>query len=151
VDMIITENFQVVTVNPTDQSVTVVEGVDGTSTKLLLQSMQVLGTILPPPPTDANGQPVATAGAVLNGQQEIVILGATAQQAEAIRFAQDQAKTISLVLRSPKDFVDVDGKTQTIPPDVITTGIILKTYVDQYGVLTPEVIQAILPTPSPTR
>ena len=61
---------------------------------------------LPPPPAPAEGEPAPTPGDrrhALNGQQEIVILGVTAPQAEVIKFAQMDG-TITLVLRSAADF-----------------------------------------------
>ena len=42
------EKFPVITVNPADDSVTVVSGLNSTSVKVLLQGLQVLGTLLPP-------------------------------------------------------------------------------------------------------
>src|SRR6185369_4975095 len=99
------------TLNPTDNSITVVAGLNGTSVKLLIEGMQVLCRQLPPQAAPANGQaaPAPSAGGVsLNGQQEIVILGVTASQAEIIKFAQLDG-SISLVLRSSKDFVDASG------------------------------------------
>ena len=42
------DKFPVITVNPADDSVTVVSGLNSTSVKVLLQGMQVLGTLLPP-------------------------------------------------------------------------------------------------------
>ena len=78
--------------------------------------------------------------------QELVLLSVTAQQAEVIKFAQIDGN-ISLVLRSPADFVDENGEPiVSLPPG--TTGIILKTLVDGgYGVLRPELVEAILPGP----
>ena len=52
VDMVVgirADKFPVITTNPADNSFTVVAGINGTSVKLLLQGMQVLGTLLPPP------------------------------------------------------------------------------------------------------
>ena len=40
--------FPVTTVSPVDNSITVVTGLNGTSVKLLLQGLQVMGTLLPP-------------------------------------------------------------------------------------------------------
>ena len=52
------------------------------------------------------------------------------------------------MLRSPNDFIDpATGKPFEAPgrlPDP-TTGIILKTLVDNYGVLPPELIETVLP------
>lgn len=115
------------------------------SSKLLLQGLQVMGTLLPPPTAQAqeptaSGQPAP--GTTLNGQQEIVILAVDAQQAEVIQYVQLDA-SVSLVLRSPDDFLDpTTGKPLTPAPDV-TTGIILKSLVDTYGVLPPQVVQAV--------
>ena len=141
------DKFPVVTVNPEDNSITVVAGINSTSVKLLIQGMQVVGTLLPPPPVDAQGQPVTNAdGTALTGQQEIVIVAATAQQAEIIKFAQLDG-SISLVLRSIDDF-ERDPETQQLLPRLpdATTGVILKTLVDEHGVLIPQLLETILPT-----
>ena len=153
VDVVIgltSSSFPVVTVNPDDESITVVQGLNGTSVKLLLQSLQVIQTILPPPATDANGNPVVSGGVVLNGQQELVIVAGTANQIEVLKFIQMDAN-VSLVLRSAADFQERDPVTNAviIPVDEITDGVILKTLIDRYGVLRPQLIEAILPTPTP--
>ena len=153
VDVVIgltSSNFPVVTVNPDDQSITVVQGLNGTSVKMLLQSLQVIQTILPPPPTDANGVPQTSTGVVLNGQQEIVIISGTANQIEVLKYIQMDAN-VSLVLRSAADFQERDPVTNAviIPVDEITDGVILKSLIDKYGVLRPQLIEAILPTPAP--
>jgi Flp pilus assembly protein CpaB len=164
VDMVVgftADKFPVITSNPQDQSFTVVSGLNSTSVKLLLQGMQVLGTLLPPPPSDTTSTATpapdgSTGGGTttsLNGQQQIVILAIDAQQSEVIKFAQLDG-SISLVLRSGKDFLGPDGKP--LPdgpvPDT-TTGIILKSLVDTYGVLPPELVETVLPAqganPSP--
>jgi pilus assembly protein CpaB len=151
VDMVIgvtADKFPVITVNPADQSFTVVAGLNGTSVKVLIQGMQVLGTLLPPPEATneapaASGAPPAGGSTALNGQQEIVVLSVNAQQAELIKFSQLDA-SISLILRSPDDFVDASGQPITPVPDE-TTGVILKTLVDTYGVLPPELVETVLP------
>jgi pilus assembly protein CpaB len=158
VDMVVgftADKFPVITLNPNDSSFTVVSGINGTSVKLLLQGMQVLGTLLPPPTATAQDQnaPQPSAGAgggggtatALNGQQQIVILAVTAQQSEIIKFAQLDG-SMSLLLRSPDDFIDPVTKlplTSVVPDE--TTGIILKTLVDTYGVLPPELVETVLP------
>jgi len=155
VDMVVgftADKFPVITLNPNDSSFTVVSGINGTSVKLLLQAMQVLGTLLPPPPAQAQDQnaPQPSAGAgggtatALNGQQQIVILAVTAQQSEVIKFAQLDG-SMSLVLRSPDDFIDPTTKAPITPIPDETTGIILKTLVDTYGVLPPELVETVLP------
>ncbi len=146
------DKFPVITADEDTNTFTVVAGLNSTSVKMVLQGMQVLGTLLPPPPAAAQAQdpnaPPAEPGTVLSGQQEIVILAVTAQQAEIIKFAQLDSPLFSLVLRSPKDFIDPETNLPYEPgikiPDP-TSGVILKTLVDNYGVLPPELIEAILP------
>jgi pilus assembly protein CpaB len=152
VDMVVLfppEQFPVITANAQDNTFTVVAGLNGTSVKLLLQGMQVICTLLPPPqaqPQAQEGQPTAQPGTALTGQQEIVALAVDAQMAEVIKFGQ-VAGNISLILRSADDFRDpatgLPLETPPLPDE--TTGIILKTLVDRYGVLPPELIETVLP------
>ncbi len=76
-----------------------------------------------------------------------MILSVTAQQAEIIKFVQMDGN-VSLVLRSPEDFID-PTTGQPFPdgpvPDT-TTGVILKTLVDTLGVLPPELVETVLPS-----
>jgi Flp pilus assembly protein CpaB len=140
------DKFPVVTLNPTDNSITVVAGLNGTSVKLLIEGMQVLCRQLPPPPPPANGEapaPTASNGTSLNGQQEIVILGVTAPQAEIIKFAQLDG-SITLVLRSAKDFVDAAGNPIPAPPSG-TEGVTLKILTTDFAVPIPELVEAVLP------
>jgi Flp pilus assembly protein CpaB len=147
------DKFPVITADEDTNTFTVVAGLNSTSVKLVLQGMQVLGTLLPPPTTttapapQASGAPPAQPGTALTGQQEIVILAVTPQQAEIIKFAQLDSPLFSLVLRSPKDFIDPETNLpfENGPIPDATTGVILKTLVDNYGVLPPELIEAILP------
>lgn len=127
---------------------------DPTSVKVLIQGIQVVTTLLPPAPTAETGAATPAPGAgsgtgtSLNGQQEIVILAVTQQQAEVIKFVQVDGN-ITLTLRSPKDFVDANGNP-VVPPTVTTTGVVLKTMVDDWGVLPPALITVPQPTPLPT-
>ena len=89
------EQFASVTQDPANPNQVIVTnpGPKGATVKLILQGMQVLGTLLPPvaPPAGQRrgiGRARAAPGTVLNEQQEIVILAVTAQQAEVIRYAQ---------------------------------------------------------------
>ena len=137
-------------------------GPKGATVKVLLQGMQVLGALLPPVAPPAEGAPAASGapaepGTTLNEQQEIVILSVTAQQAEVIRYAQLQANpllTLSLVLRSPDDFIDPATKQPVTPVLAETTGVTLKILLDQYGVLPPVIEGPVLPNnrlPTPIR
>ncbi len=136
------DKFPVVTLSQSDDQITVVSGLNATSVKLLLQGMQVVGTLLPPRET-AEGQAAGDPGTTLTGQQEIVILAVTSQQAEVIKYAQMDG-VISLVLRSPLDFRDENGNV--IPGSVVgTTGVTLRVLVDEYDVLIPQLVEAVLP------
>jgi pilus assembly protein CpaB len=147
-----------------DESIITAPGPKGATTKVLLQGMQVLGSLLPPvaPPSEAapaaSGAPTPAPGTTtLNEQQEIVILSVTAQQAEVIRYAQLQANpllTLSLVLRSPDDFIDPTTGQPLTPATAETTGVTLKILLDQYGVLPPVIEGPVLPNnrlPTPIR
>jgi Flp pilus assembly protein CpaB len=140
-------DFPVSTIDKTTGQPTPVAGLGGNSTKLLLQNMQVVGALLPPAPATTAGQatpaPGSTGTALGSAPSEMVILAVTAQQSEVLKYVQLDG-CISLILRSPKDFVDASGKP-TEPPLDKTTGTILKTLVDEYGVLPPQIIEAILP------
>jgi Flp pilus assembly protein CpaB len=153
------DKVPILTVDPTTRALTPVTGINSTTTKLIVQDMQVIGTLVSQPQTTTGGASPAPGG--LNGQTELVILAVTAQQAEVIKFAQIDG-LITLVLRSPKDFVDASGAPVTPPIDQ-TSGIVLKTLIDRFGVLPPEVIFApnsalpsaaplpsATPTPTPT-
>ncbi len=125
-----------------DGSVTVVSGINPLSIKLplLLQDVQVIGVIEPPPPappTTAQGQPPASqAPAFTEPVNKLLILSVTPAQAEVLLFARS-AGALDVILRSPLDA----GQT------VDTTGVILKTLVDEYGILPPEIVQVPIPTP----
>jgi Flp pilus assembly protein CpaB len=114
---------------------------NATSVKVLVQNVQVLATLLPPPTASNNQAAQASpgtqtnAGTALNGQQEIVVLALTPQQVELVRFTQLDGN-LSLVLRSTAD--------QQLPPD-ITSGITLRMLVDKYGVLVPRIVLGIVP------
>jgi pilus assembly protein CpaB len=136
--------FPLTQIDPETDAVTLVPGVNPTSVKLLIEGRQVLGRLLPPPPAAANGQPAPSEGTTLTGQQEIVIVSVTPTQAEIIKFAQMDG-SISLVLRSAKDFVDEAGNPIDQPPSG-TEGITLKKLTDSFAVPIPELVEAILPT-----
>ncbi len=160
VDMVVgltADKFPVITVSPGDNAITVVAGLNSTSVKLLLQGLQVMGTLLPPPPARpptrrrcrrrraaGTGAPSGP-GTNLNGQQEIVILAVTAQQAEVLKFAQMDGN-VTLALRAVGDFVDPLTGAVLPPVAAVTTGVTLKVLVDSYGVLPPEVVQTVTPT-----
>jgi Flp pilus assembly protein CpaB len=123
---------------------------NSTTIKTVVEGLQVLGTLLPPPTTAQqpapSGQPQGAT--TLNGQQEIVILAATSQEAEAIRFAQVDG-TIALVLRSADDCKNADG-TAGPCPIIPTSGITLRHLIDDFGILPPQVIEVLEPSPYPS-
>jgi Flp pilus assembly protein CpaB len=141
------DKFPVITLNATDNTFTVVNGINATSAKLLLQGMQVIGTLLPPPTAAATQQGASPApgepSTNLNGQEEIVILAVAPQFAEVIKFAQMDG-SLSLILRSPKDFRDDQGNP-IVPPPAGTTGVTLKVLVDEYRVLIPQLVETTVP------
>jgi Flp pilus assembly protein CpaB len=160
------EQFASITEDPANENQVIVTnpGPKGATVKLILQGMQVLGTLLPPvaPTTVAEAAPAASpsgapttpgaTGTTLNEQQEIVILAVTAQQAEVIRYAQQMANpllTLSLVLRSPDDFIDPETGEPVPPVLAETTGITLQELIDTYGVLPPTIAQPVIPVPTP--
>ena len=153
------EQFSTITTDPANPKLVTVTnpGPKGSTIKLILQGMQVLGTLLPPVAAPAANEAApstapAEAGTTLNEQQEIVILSVSPEQAEVIRYAQVQSNpltTLSLVLRSPDDFID-PATGQPVPPVVAeTTGITLKELIDKYGVLPPVIEQPVVQTPKP--
>lgn len=124
-----------------DGSVTVVAGINPLSVKLplLLQDVQIIGVIAqaaPAPAEGAEGQPAPSAAPVISGASKILVLSVTPAQAEVLLFARTSG-TLDVILRSPADA----GLT------VETTGVILKTLVDLYGILPPEIVQVPIPTP----
>jgi pilus assembly protein CpaB len=142
------QRWPLVTTDPVTGAVTVADPatVNPASAKLVLQGMQVLGTLLPPPPAPAEGAEgeATDGGTALTGQQEILILGVTPQQAEVLKYAQVEA-SISVALRSPADFRDPISQEPIVAPVAETTGITLRTLVDEYQLLIPQVIEAVLP------
>ena len=124
-----------------DGSVTVVSGINPLSVKspLVLQDVQIIGTINPPPaaPAAAQGQPVPSVAPQVNfDEQKLLVLAVTPEQAEVILFARTTG-VMDAILRSPLDA----GVTAE------TAGVILKTLVDKYGILPPQIVQVPIPTP----
>lgn len=122
---------------------------NNTSIKVLVQNVQVLGTLLPPPPAVEQGQeatppPDTTTAAAetetaLTGREQIAILAVTPQQVELVRFAQLDGN-LSLVLRAAADST-AEGE---ITP---TTGITLRELVDTHGVIPSNIILQAPPPP----
>lgn len=110
---------------------TVDDLLNNTTVKVLVQNLRVVGSLLPPPPSQEGVQNQGTTNnPSLNGQSQLVLLEVTPQQAELIRFTQLDGN-LSLVLRTPAD--------KDAAP-VKTSGITLRQLVDQYGVLPPKII-----------
>jgi Flp pilus assembly protein CpaB len=72
-----------------------------------------------------------------------VIVAATSQQAEVIKYSQMDG-SVSLVLRSAADCRGADG-TSTTCPEQKTTGVTLRTLVDNFGVVPPQLVEVIQP------
>jgi Flp pilus assembly protein CpaB len=118
-------------------------GLSGDSSKVILQNIEVRGVL----GASASSGTTDTTGTApdLTGAQQVVILGMTPQQAEVVQFLQQDAKSmgtalsgnnLTLILRSPKD---------KDAPAVETTGVVLKTLIEDYGVLPPQILEASLP------
>lgn len=103
------------------------EWLNNTTVKVLVQNVQVLGTILPAVGTEPSQNE--------DLPQNIAILSLTTQQAELVRFAQLDGN-LYLLLRSPED---------AAAEEVDTTGITLRELVDRWGVLPPRVIITRIP------
>jgi pilus assembly protein CpaB len=129
------DKFPVVSVDPQTDQTTVVPGLNATSVKAIIQNLEVVGTLLPPPPDQGGEEPADPNAPSLNEQNQIVILAVTAQEAEVIRFTQIDG-SITLILRSQED--------NEAPPDA-TTGIILRELVDTWGVIPPQIVETTLP------
>jgi Flp pilus assembly protein CpaB len=110
---------------------------------LLLQDIQVLATIDAAAaqaskqlvnPTGVRATPAPATGTTqqtLTGQPKLVILAVTPDQAEALVFARTTGK-IDLVLRGTGDDTTIS-----------TSGVILRSLFDRYGVLPPFTLQSI--------
>ena len=133
------DKFPVVRTDPQTDLITLVPGLNATSVKAIIQNSEVVGTLLPPPPAQEGNQGATTTTPSLNGQAQIVILSVSAQEAEVLRFAQMDG-SITLILRSPKD---------KEAPNEETTGITLRRLVDGWGVIPPQIVEAVLPKPKP--
>ena len=124
----------------TDGSVTVVSGINPLSIKipLLMQDIQIIGVLDAPAPAPVEGQaaPAASQKPTITGANKLLVLAVTPQQAEVLLFARTTG-TLDAILRPTSDA----GQT------VDTTGVILKTLVDSYGILPPEIVQVPIPTP----
>jgi hypothetical protein len=59
----------------------------------------------------------------------------------------DPLVTVALILRSPDDFLDPVTHQPLTPVLDETTGVVLKTLIDQYGVLPPTIVQPVIPAP----
>lgn len=139
VDVLITEHVVVVQKDPSTGGVTPVAGISDASTvkmPLLLQEIQVIGTLdaAAPAPAAQGAAPSPSTAPVITGQSKLLILAVTPQQAEVLLFARTSG-TLDVVLRSPLD------KTVT----AVTSGVILKTLIDQYGVIPPNLIVVSVP------
>lgn len=136
IDILISQNVTVVQKNP-DGTVATVPGIGNALTvkmPLLLENVQVIGVIdQVAPAAPAQGQAAPSTAPTLTGASKLLIVALTPNQAEVMLFARTSG-TIDVVYRSPND-------TETVATD----GVILKTLIDKYGVLPPQVILTTVP------
>ena len=137
------DKFPVVTVDPDDRPGHVpVAGLNATSVKAIIQNLEVVGTLLPPPPA-AEDQPDAPADPprLTAPGTQLVLLAVTAQEAEVLRFAQ----------------IDGTSRSSSAPPrtrrrrTMKTTGITLRQLVDGWAVIPPQIVEAVDPSRSRSR
>ncbi len=131
------DKFPVVTTDPQTNQLTLVPGINATSVKAIIQNLEVVGALLPPPPegTTTDGTTTDGTAPTVNGQAELVMLAVSAQEAEVLRFGQIDG-TITLILRSPED---------KEAPAEETSGITLRELVDNWAVIPPQVVETVLP------
>ena len=100
---------------------------------------------------------VGSIGILANHQPLLAMLDPTElrlykSESEVIRYAQQMANpllTLSLVLRSPDDFIDPETGEPVPPVLAETTGITLQELINTYGVLPPTIFQPVLPSLAP--
>jgi Flp pilus assembly protein CpaB len=108
------------------------------STKVIVQNVRVVGArVSTSAPDQTGGQATPAPGTVLPLKTDVVMLAVSAQQAEVLGVGQFLSAPMTLLLRAPAD-------AEATPE--VTTGIILKTLIDEYGVLPPLPVSAPLPT-----
>ena len=77
--------------------------INANTTKVLLQNLLVVGTLVPQAVTTATGAEVTSGSAPsLSGREQLVLIAVTPQEAELIAFANVEG-SITLTLRSPLD------------------------------------------------
>jgi pilus assembly protein CpaB len=136
VDVLISESISAVQKNA-DGTVSAIPELNPLTVKmpLLVENIQVIGVIDEPVAAPANGQaaPAASAAPAISEAKKLLILAVTPQQAEVLLFARTSG-TIDVVYRSAND-----------TGAVTTDGVILKTLIDKYGVLPPNVVIVSVP------
>jgi pilus assembly protein CpaB len=134
VDVLISESISAVQKN-SDGTVSAIPELNPLTVKmpLLVENIQVIGVIDEPVAVPANGQPAASAAPAISEAKKLLILAVTPQQAEVLLFARTSG-TIDVVYRSAND-----------TDSVTTDGVILKTLIDKYGVLPPNVVIVSVP------
>lgn len=152
VDVILTINVGVTNVLA-DGTISDVPNTTAHSTKVILQDIQVIAKLdqFVPPVEGQTATPAPGYVGAFPAGTRLLVLAVTPQQAEVLAFSRfpnagndydsppPPPSVIDLVLRSPEDA----GIVET------TTGVILSTLIEQYGVLPPEVIIVPFPTEQP--
>jgi Flp pilus assembly protein CpaB len=123
-------------------TISVTDGAQALTSKMLIQNRKVLATLVPPPTPGATTAPGAAAAAPttalvqFSGRTMIAIVEVSPDEAEIIRWAQRAEAQgtqnyidLAFALRSSQD---------NSATDAVTPGITFKMLVDQYGVLPPD-------------
>lgn len=141
------ENFTITTIDPdTGEEVASQTGLNTLSSKLIVQGMQILGIVenAPAPVVEGETAPGPTASPAT------VVLSVSPQQAELIKWFQSTSLIANSMVQSPYTLVlrapCVDDQGNATVCDVApTTGITLRSLVDEYDLLIPQIIEAIQP------
>ena len=158
IDIVLSQTVQVLqptqdTVNasPGEQRFEPVQGLEAAKTvKAILTDKRVLYVSATrnrsvPLATPSPGQTAAPASADIQSDSVIIVFAGTDQDAEVIKFAQNDFSVVgplTAVLRRAADAAEG-------VPEEETTGITIDILFNQYGIPVPGIIQALGPSPSP--
>jgi Flp pilus assembly protein CpaB len=144
----ITPEIPVILIPPANSLITCPEGklvcdigivYNPISTKIIVQNVRVIGAKFSVATPESIGAPAQTPapGTAFPLRTELVMVAVSAQQAEVLGAGQFLARPMTLLLRSPADAEAAEDET---------SGIVLKTLIETYGVLPPLPVTAPFPT-----